>query len=191
MRVSTILLLLTSACTASWPRVVRYSTTPAPSSAPIPGIYHAVLRSYFTPSRDSMFVLADSGTDAPLAAITTGSRFQVPGHWADTVKHEVFLALKDPAFLTSADSADVANVASALGLRLVRPDSMTHRESANHRPTPQLHLSRPGFNRDSTIAVIRASLWCGHLCGSGETLFLARRPGYDWRIWYRALDWVS
>jgi hypothetical protein len=138
-----------------------------------------------------MFVLADSGSDAPLAAFTTGPHFEVPGHWADTVKREVYVALSDPAFTNSADSATVASVAFDLGLRLARADTIPGRPPKDFRPTPRLRLSHPGFNRDSTIAVIRVDFWCGYLCGAGETLFLARHPGYAWRIWYIALAWVS
>jgi hypothetical protein len=192
MRFLAILVLLAAtACTASWERLVRYSAVPAGTRSVASGVYEAALRWYLDPRRDSAFVLADSGWAGPLDAFTTVPAQAIPSHWADTLKREVSLAFRDPALAHPADSSAVANVARSLGLRLVPPDTVPRLPPKGYQAVVRLHLSQPGFNSDSTIALIQADMWCGFLCGAGQTLFLARRPGYAWRIWHSELSWIS
>ena len=63
--------------------------------------------------------------------------------------------------------------------------------SRPHHPPQVITLSRPGLNRDSSIAAVRLDVWCGPLCGSSETLLLARKLGMRWRVWHAFLHRVS
>jgi len=185
------------ACTANWGALVKYSDRSARPYQPIEeGVYEAVLRSLG--SYDSIVINDSSGAGfRSLAAFTTVGGSQVPAYWADTLKREVRLALSDSARRASADTGLMAAAANHLGIALVRPaaaeslDVNRRTGSRLGRIIPRVTISRPGFNPDSTIAVIEVSIVCGGLCGAGQTLFLARRPGFQWRIWNAQLHWVS
>ena len=189
--------LSVGACTASWNALVRYSDRPTSPDQPVEeAVYEAVLKS-FGPY-DSLVVNDSScGGFRFLAAFTTIRRRQVPGYWADTLKREVTLALSDTALRASADTALISSAAKHLGIELVSPAGaesldVTRRSRSPFSPiVPRVTISRPGFNHDSTMAVIEVSIVCGGLCGAGQTLFLARRPGFHWRIWNAELHWVS
>jgi hypothetical protein len=44
-------------------------------------------------------------------------------------------------------------------------------------------LSEPGFNHDSTFAVIYSRYYCGIRCAGDDLLLLARKPGSRWTLW--------
>ena len=180
--------LLALACTASWNRVVRYSAHPAPPGNIAAGVYDAVFTYYFNPARDTIVVLDTPDWD--LYALLGASRHAVPGYWADTLQREVRTALGDPDFQLPADSTDLAVVARRLGLRPLPPDRAgdERRKSATG---PRIEISQPGFNGDSTIAVIRVVVTYGFGAGAAEVLYLARRPHRAWCVWYSALAWVA
>lgn len=186
-----------SACTASWNRVVQYSNAPAPAGADTEeGVYEAALSRLMSENGDSAIVRSfwsvDSNAPHDIWAST-----QVPAFWADTVKRELYHALSAPALWTGADSVRLARVATGRRLTLiwrlkddpVHPVKLTGGNVG--RAIPSIAMSRPGFNADSTIAAIRVSILCGPMCGSGETLFLARHPGAKWRVWGGHTEWVS
>lgn len=187
-----VLLLLLTGCTASWGRLVRYSTEPAPPTEDlVVGLYAVVLQRSAWPGRDTVVV---TGTLPALAAVTTGSGPSVPGYWADTLKQEVLAALRDSAFGRPVPPDIIEAAAMTAGLQLVTAqpaETLRAHRRRGEPPVPRVTLSWPGFNRDSTIAVVDVSVWCGFLCGSGETLYLARRPGFRWRVWMSRLRWVS
>jgi hypothetical protein len=179
-----------AACTANWNRIVQYS--PEPADHPIVvEVYRTVLdRDREEPGSDTVAV-EQFGAPARLDPPTCASVSRVPGHWADTLKHEVRIALSDPSCSALADSTDIVRAARILGLGLVPADTAEGKPNPRRAPPTRITLSRPGFNGDSTIAAIRIDVSCGPLCGAGQTLLLARKPGKRWRVWYSFLHWVS
>lgn len=183
--------LLLSGCTAGWNNVVHYSDQPALlDQTLLEGVYAAVLRSYVDPTRDSVVVVAaDQSPTAPDGPSYPATAASIPDHWADTLRREVEAALADTGRGAAPTPHLIEGVASRLGIRLLTtPPAM---RVPGERPVPQLAVSAPGFNSDSTIAVVEVAFHCGPLCGSGQVLYLARRPGRAWRIWHADLTWVS
>lgn len=183
------------ACTASWSAIVRYSDEPAaPTENVEQGVYGAVLRAFVNADRTEIVIVNDSGPIGPFIAWTAGSAgSMIPGYWADTLKREIRTALDSRASGQRADSAAVMAAADRTGIA-VKPAVPIWTElyvNGAHPPTPRIRLGRPGFNGDSTIAAIEVTYWCGQLCGAGETLFLARRPGRAWQIFGGRVHWVS
>jgi hypothetical protein len=183
-------LLLLSACTANWDRVVQYSPEPADHSVLVE-VYRAVLVPLKEEPGPDSVAMENFGYPARLDQPTSCGGSDVPNHWADTLKHEVRVALSDANCSRLADSADITRAAQTLGLFLLPADVTDWPLNPNRAPPPRAKLSRPGFNRDSTIAAIRLDVSCGPSCGSGETLLLARKPGKRWRVWHSFLHWVS
>lgn len=184
------MLLVLTACTASWGRLVRYSSAPAVSSDLLVDLYAVVLREGAWPVADSVII----GQPRATAGLTVADRDLIPGHWADTLKREVSTALHDSAFGHPVSLTILQSAATAAGVQLAvsGPDSVPITpDRSGVRPTPRVTVWAPGFNRDSTIAAVNISVWCGMRCGRGETLYLARRPGHRWRIWDGRLQWIS
>ena len=178
------------ACTANWSRIVQYSPEPADHSV-IVEVYRTVLaRNREEPGSDTVAV-EQFGAPARLDPPTCATGSLVPNHWADTLKHQVRVALSDPDCSTLADSTDIVSAAQSLRLAVAPADTAGWPPRPKRAPPSRVTLSRPGFNRDSTIAAIRVDVRCGPLCGAGETLLLARKPGTRWRVWYSFLHWVS
>lgn len=203
MRASPALLLALSACTAGWNSMVQYSSTPAPreENAEL-GLYRVVVSEYRRTDTNGLYLARPADTtEWPLAAATTGGPVDVPSHWADSLQRETQLALRDPA-RTREPMWDWLEQAAALeGVRLrsgadfsaalAAWEAASQRERDRVPLVRKLHLTRPGFNADSTLGVIDVDFWCGFVCGAGATLFLARRPGYRWRVWYSQVHWIS
>ena len=55
-------------------------------------------------------------------------------------------------------------------------------------PSPVVLLTLPGYNADSTRAVVTVTD-VGHGCRGAQTYFLARKPGRAWLVWARVV-WV-
>lgn len=183
-----LLLLLALACTAKWSSLVRYSDRPAPTGlSQVAAVYQAVLADYYRPARDTLFVeLTPEDTIAeaePMALVGFGSP-GLPSEWADTLKREVVAALADSGYGRWLAGPELVAAARTIALQTALRDSAARR-------FPQFGMTRPGFNADSTIAVVRVSYVCGGLCGSGGVLYLARHPGTAWRIWMYHRAWVS
>jgi hypothetical protein len=182
------------ACTAPWGRVVEYSSEPSQHSVMVE-VYRAVLTSLvdglMDDTRPDSVAVENFGDPARLDAPTSCGGLDVPDHWADTLKHEVRVALSDPNCSKLADSIDLVRAAQTLGLVLLPRDTTDWPSNPKHAPPPRVKLSRPGFNGDSTIAAIRMDMSCGPLCGSDETLLLARRPGKRWRVWASSVHSIS
>jgi len=191
-----LVLLVMSACTASWNALVRYSDQIAPTNESVEvGVYAAVLETLRDPYMPPITVLTSSDSViGPLEAWVSGSPVRVPGYWADTLRREVQVALADSGLRWPGNVQLIVEAASQTGVNLV-----TGKELHVLPPQPdsgqplaaRLWLSRPGFNRDSTIAAIRTTYWCGIRCAHGATLVLARRPGYRWQVWKTWLHWIS
>ncbi len=191
--VTLVLLVALSACTAGWNHFVRYSNAPMPADQLLEeAVYEVALQNLVSARRTPAIIVNDTTHKGPgpAAFVTMGSE-QVPGYWVDTLKREVTMALEDPGLRHRADPALVTAAATQLGLTLLEPTSADSVFDPAKRFTPRLVLSRPGFNHDSTLAAIRVSVVCGMLCGNGATVFLARRPGFRWRIWLWETHWVS
>jgi hypothetical protein len=187
-------LIALPACTAPWGRVVQYSSEPSHLSLLVE-VYRTALASLVEGLTDEIrpdsVAMENFGYPARLDPPTSCGGLDVPEHWADTLKHEVRAALSDANCSKLADSADIVRAAQTVGLVLLPADTTDRRWNPKAAPPPRAKLSRPGFNRDSTIAAIRLDVSCGPLCGSGETLLLARKPGKRWRVWHSFLHWVS
>ncbi len=189
--------LALTACTANWNALVRYSNRSVRPDQPIEeAVYAAALESLG--SYDSLVINDSSHNNFRfLAAFTSVGRSGVPGYWADTLKREVAFALSDTARRAWADRALIASAAKFLRIELVGAlaaeslDAVRRKGSPFGPIIPRVTVSRPGFNHDSTMAVIDVSIVCGGFCGAGQTLFLARRPRFQWRIWNAQLHWVS
>jgi hypothetical protein len=54
-----------------------------------------------------------------------------------------------------------------------------------------VHVSRVGFSRDSSRAVLYLGNSCGDLCGTGWKVQLRRDTGYAWRIVAADVVWMS
>jgi hypothetical protein len=180
-------LLLLSACTANWDRVVQYSPEPADHSV-IVEVYRAVLASLVEEPGPDSVAMENFGYPARLDPPTSCGGLDVPNHWVDTLKNEARVALSDPNCSNLADSMDLVRAAQTLALVLLLRDTT---DWPPKPPPPRVKLSRPGFNGDSTVAAVRLDVWCGPLCGSGETLLLARKPGKRWRVWHRFVHVIS
>jgi hypothetical protein len=184
-------MLVLTGCTAGWNSVVQYSDQPSPSDQPlVEGVYETVLRSYLDSRRDTVVVLdAGPAPASPDGRSIRAMAHPIPGHWADTLKREVQTALSDTAQPAKPAPSPLERVASRLGIRFV--SELPVQPTTHTRPLPRMSLSAPGFNQDSTIAILDVAFHCGPLCGSGQVLYLARKPGRAWRIWHRELTWVS
>lgn len=183
-----IALLYLPGCRANWDRVVQYSPDPARHSAVVE-VYRAVLTEFSeAPRADSLALQRSAPRDPPTCRAP-----KVPGHWVDTLKHEVRVALSDPSCSMPADPSELASAARDLGLTIATSahTAQTSLHSREHRPSMVIAVSRPGFNRDSSIAAVRLDVWCGPICGSARTLLLARKPGMRWRVWHGFLHRVS
>jgi hypothetical protein len=178
------------ACTASWDRVVEYSPEPADHSVLVE-VYRTVLAPLADEPWPDSVAVQHFGDPAPLYALTTLGGLDVPNHWADTLKHEVRVALSDPNRSKLADSTDISLAARTLGLVLLPSDTTEWPLNPKRLPPQRIRLSHAGFNGDSTIAALRIDVWCGPLCGDGATLLLARRPGKRWRVWHAFGHWIS
>jgi hypothetical protein len=184
-----------SACTASWTRVVQYSAEPSSHSV-IVDVYRTVFASIVdglgaTAGPDSVAV-EHSRAPARLEGLMSCAGVDVPNHWVDTLKHEVRIALVDLDCSELADSTALVRAAQSLGLVLLPAAPVAGWPlNVDRAGPPQIKLSSPGFNADSTIAAVRGDVACGLQCGYGETLLLARRPGKRWRVWYSFLHWIA
>jgi hypothetical protein len=184
-----LLLLALTACTASWGRLVRYSNEPAPpGESLVIGVYREVIPDE-PGERYTVELLPPKAHPPELAAFTGVGASVVPGYWADTLKREVRAALADAEAAGEPSAVELEAAASALGLRIA--SQPVQAAPADSPSVVFVRLSRPGFNHDSTIAVVAVQVFCGILCGNGSVLLLARRPGQRWHVWYRALQWVS
>ena len=187
-------LLWVFACTAPWTGVVQYS--PEPSRHPvIVEVYRTVLASiadeFGEAARPDSLAVEYSSDPARLEPLMSCGGVDVPNHWVDTLKQEVRAALVDLECSEMPDATVLERAAQSLGLVLL-PAAIAERSLNTERAAPPtVKLSRPGFNRDSTIAAVRGEVACGRQCGYGETLLLARRPGKRWRVWYSFLHWVA
>ena len=177
----TSVLSLLLGCTAGWNRVVQYSAEPAEHS-----VTAEVFREVLVSLTESDSIAVDHfGAPARLGeSMSAAHPSAVPAHWADTLKNEVRVALSDLAPVKPADSTELLSAARSLGVVLLPRDTNDWPVNSTRARVPRLWLSRPGFNRDSTIAAVRIDYVCGPLCGVGETLLLARKPGKRWRIWH-------
>jgi hypothetical protein len=176
------------ACTASRERLVRYSPEPADGSV-VAEVYRAVLSGLAgSPHRDSVAIQAPDDIP-PMDAMVSGGGIRLPSHWPDTLQHEANAALDNRTIL--ADTAALGQAARAIRVVLLPSDTTAWPPRSAHPPPPRVRLSGPGFNADSTIAAVQVDYWCGPLCGSGQTLLLARKPGMRWRVWYALHHWIS
>jgi hypothetical protein len=182
-------LLCLLACTAGWDRVVKYSPDPADHSVVVE-VYRSVLAGWTEEPWPDWIAIQHSG-EPSLAAVTTLGGSQVPNHWADTLKHETRVALFNPDRSRLADLGDITSAAQTLGLAVLPSDTTDWARNPKRMPAPRIRLTRPGFNGDSTIAAIRMDVWCGFMCGSGQTFLLARKPGKRWRIWHAFMHWIA
>jgi hypothetical protein len=112
----------------------------------------------------------------------------MPDYWPDSLRREVESALADPAMRSAVTREQVEPGARELGIPVVPYPEV--RRASDTVPVI-LFLSQPGFNHDSTIAVVRVSVECGLLCGAGTIWLLSRRPGYRWLAWFQWVRWVS
>ena len=185
-----LLFCCVTGCVASWHTLVRYSTEPAPPGESLTtSIYEVVLPGIVGGDSRPVLLLSESDSTPQLAAVVEGGHPAVPGYWADTLRREVQAALSDPALMQDAAPAEVLAAATSVGVRLLADSGASG--ALVEQQVARLRLSRPGFNKDSTIAAVRADFYCGFLCGEGVTLLLARRPGYRWRVWQASRRWVS
>ncbi len=182
------------ACTAPWGRVVQYSSEPSDLSV-IVEVYRTALTSLVEgltdTTRPDSIAIEDFADPALLDAPLSCGGLDVPNHWADTLQREVRVALSDADCSRRADSIAIVRAAQTLGLVLLPADTTDWSLNSKRAFPPRASLSRPGFNGDSTIAAIRLDVSCGPLCGSGQTLLLARKPGKRWQVWHSFLHWVS
>jgi len=181
-----VLLVALSACTASWNALVRYSDEPAPAGeGQVEGVYAAVFEGLVRGGWPSAAILVDSlNPIRPVhSAVMRLGQLDVPGHWVDTLRDEVRPALWAPELQQDGDRALILQGALRVGFQILPP--------ADTLAPARLWLSRPGFNADSTIAALQFEYWCGFRCGHGATLLLARRPGYQWRVWDYRTGWRS
>jgi hypothetical protein len=173
------------ACVASWGALVRYSDRPLAVGEDIVwDAYRAALDDGVVTSWDAIDVRETPSASPP----PVGLEQIVPGHWTDSLKTEARAALSSPALVQTGDRLVVLRILDSLGVRTTegaRPESaMTSRVAA-------FWISRPGFNEDSTIAAVSREFHCGLICGAGEVILLARRPGYRWQSWKRIGLWRS
>ena len=206
-----VALLASSGCRAPWHRMVSYSDQPAPVNEDlVGGIYRVLIREEFARGyepTDSTVIVVPLEPSRAIGALTLtvpwveGNSVEglVPGYWADTLKFEAGNALADIR-CCRADTATLLAVLRRLGVRSRADpepenfsgpqDSAALAASLSGR-LRRLWLSVAGFNRDSTIAAVHLESYCGGLCGIAETVLLARRPGKEWKVWWRQGYWVS
>ncbi len=168
-----LLVFVTAACTASWNSIVKYSSEPElPGVSTEVTVYRTVLGGLRTAwNADSMVRDTTSSTRELEPGAGTLAEL-VPGHWVDSLKRQARAALSDPQMHQTAPDSLVA-----LALH-----SLSSWQPTGRRLTLEYSLSRPGFNADSTMAAISVGVWCGPVCGAGQILLLARRPGTQWRV---------
>ena len=187
--------LALTACVAPWSALVEYSEDRAsPGEDTVDGVYMATLQRVLITGGWPR--VAEWHRDPSMLPVDPGGSV-IRSHWADTLKREVRAAtdeLRSVLRDCAAPPIDhIAVLAMRLGIELrdttdARSYLVAGRDSL---PVPELWLSVPGFNADSTVAAIEVDYWCGGLCGHGATLLLARRPGYRWQVWRYHTHWVS
>jgi len=182
-RLELALLLGLVGCTAPWDRVVRYSPEPAEQSVVVE-LYRTILVSLTEEPWPDSVAIQDPAQSASTDVMALCGNMDVPKHWADTLKREAKLALSDPGCSKPADTTDLALAAKSLGVVLLQADTAAWPRNPKRSSPARVQFSRPGFNRDSTIAAVNINVDCGIQCGWLETLLLARTPGKRWQIWY-------
>jgi hypothetical protein len=173
-----------SGCTAPWQRLVRYSAEPAQSGLGIEaGAYRAVIRSYQDSVRVNVVPLFTYITGAPDLAAHPAPVGDIPGHWADTLKVQLRAAFTDAGYVTLADSGAIIRALATLPAQ----DFVFAAPRGSH---PTIRVSAPGFNQDSTIAVVSVAYFDRGF-SQGDILLLARKPGMEWCIWSQLPLWIT
>jgi hypothetical protein len=186
-----LFLALLAACTASWSSFVRYSAIPAPAGEDlVVGAYASILQDFWGKHRPTSAVVGGSDSSRmSLAAFVSGGQPPIPSYWPDSLKQQVAILLGAPALNRPADSQLIAAAATDLGVQVLRPPPTGTQDST--RPVTHIAFSGVSFNADSTLAAVRFTYWCGPVCAAGQTAFLARHPGFHWRVWHIYTAWIS
>ena len=77
------------------------------------------------------------------------------------------------------------------GLPPVRPVGINDSVQMDRNEDGVWALMPAVFNADTTGALVYVQVKCGPLCGTGQLVLLARRPGRRWVIWFVRRMWVS
>lgn len=100
-------------------------------------------------------------------------------------------SLSTPVVLLSAADRDKIFDAKGEGdKKTADPKGMENLGRIYSKPQGFMSLSRIGFNKVRSQALVYAGNICGSLCGEGR-VFLLVKDGNSWRIKYAATTWVS
>ena len=154
------------------------------------GTYTSILQNFWGKHRPASAVVggSDSSRMSLDAFVSTGQPI-IPSYWTDSLKHQVAILLEAPALSRPAESQLIAAAATDLGVQVLRRTTTGTQDPA--RPVTHIAFSEVSFNADSTLAAVRFTYWCGFVCAAGQIAFLARRPGYQWRVWHIYTAWIS
>ena len=96
---------------------------------------------------------------------------------------------------------DAESLAVSIPLRVVARDSLAALQARRYvrardgterpRRVHVVHVSRVGFSRDSSQALLYLGHSCGGLCGTGWKVQLRRDPSRRWRIITADVVWIS
>ena len=186
--------LLVVACTARWNSVVRYSPAPMPPGSTDRTVYDAVVADMKGEWRLSQVAIQRTLDDTTLARVRASwrspdtawhrPRFEAPHQWESSLKRQVEAAGLSEQGRPANPGPD--DLAAFLAAGVAANECHTYA-----CPLPRVSLDLPGYNADSTIALVHVEITCGEVCGRGEWVVLARRPAHAWQIWWREVDWVS
>lgn len=100
-------------------------------------------------------------------------------------------SLETPVVLLSAADRDkIFHVRGEGDKKTADPKGMENLDRLYSKPQGFMSLSRIGFNKSRTQALVYAGNICGSLCGEGR-VFLLVKNGNSWKIKYAATTWVS
>jgi len=96
-----------------------------------------------------------------------------------------------PVVLISASERDrIFQIKDEGKKKTANPDGMKELQKLYPGSYGFTNLSRIGFSKDSTQALVYVGNICGGLCGSGRLFFLVKESG-NWKIKLSATTWVS
>jgi hypothetical protein len=112
------------------------------------------------------------------------------GSWADTLRPQLQAAVADLQAHGQTrwplDTTGFARLGAQPATHTPSRDTFT----GPHGPTV-FTFSPMGFNRDSTVAAVFWTYYCGDLCAGGQFSFFRRNSNGAWALWHSERSFVS
>jgi len=183
------------ACASTTPGAASASEQPVRSASALSqdeqDIYDAVLASWLEGEKGRQLINETlspppSTSDPEVGECAKGLDFPAPGQDQQTSKSLVGVRFKRGGIELIDGSQWRANDPGQ-GIASGKPVDAAVNEGISHS---LISFSQIDFSRDKTKALVRFSMVCGSLCGSGSTLLL-RKTDRHWAVANRCGGWIS